>query len=343
MADEQVVEDGESTEELEAALAEQERVELEGLEDEPVEKDDPVKETAPTPPTPEEVSELERKQQGTYEAFKAERAKRQAIEAKFTSVSEALREIRQEREAKAVAEPTPAKPAKKRVQVEVDEETGDAYVEGEYLTREEVEELIKKSGVPEKVQQIEGHLTQQQMMEESERAFQETVNSVIETDSERFSPAIKDLDKTLEWVDKELCDILDDEGIPHGVLSGKAIDILEGNDMFMAEFDKKFPGVDVALVARAYDSKSDLRRALKHYTGLKGDESIKPGLKAADNLKRIASKGRPANLGGAPNRSVDTGVADLDDYQNLSQEDIDSMSDAELNKLERAMAKAQDG
>ena len=90
MADEQVVEDGESTEELEAALAEQERIELEGLEDEPVEKDDPVKETEPTPPTPEEVSELERKQQGTYEAFKAERAKRQAIEAKFTSVSEAL-------------------------------------------------------------------------------------------------------------------------------------------------------------------------------------------------------------------------------------------------------------
>ena len=345
--------DDESIEDLEQQAIDEEKAELDALEDESdtpatviktaeakVDADDDAKTEPVTIETlTKQIEDLTKSQKGTYEGLKAEKIKRQAAEDRNNRVEDALLEIQAERteklEAKKLDETTKIPP--KRIAAQVDQETGEVYF---------LEDQLKKAAgdptetVTQTVDDFKAQYEYDQAVRESNRLFDEFVYDGVSSD-ESFIPALPKLDNALDFLKVELQGLTDKV-----VRSGQALDLLHDNESVLAEFETKFPGMDHTLVIRAYDSTLDFKKALKSIAGEKEVTPVIPvvepkTLSAADNLKKIA--GLTKGIVTQKNQKVDTGEVDLTDYSELSQDDIDKLSDAEIEKLDRALAIAQDG
>jgi len=335
-------------EDLEQQALEQEAAELEeieGAKETVVESTETAVEetTKPaefTPPTAEEFEKLKKSQQGIYESYKAEKTKRQANDDRLTNISDALLEIQTER-ANKVKEKQVAEAPKipDRIKVEVDQETGDAYI-----SVDQAKQILggDNKAVDDRISNIQSQVDQKAAQDAADAEFFAVVDSVVQMD-ESFIPALPVMDKALNYLRAEVSRLAKQD-----VLSGRAIDIVEENEDVMNSFSEQFPGVSHRDILRAYDSKSDLREALKSIAGTmeKGDTVDTPatpkvGISASENLKKIA--GVQSSIGTARNQKVSTGGIELEDYVNLDAEDFNNLSDAEIAKVERAVARAQDG
>lgn len=284
-----------------------------------------------------EVESLTKSQQGTYEGLKAEKIKRQAAEDRNSRVEDALLEIQADRAEKAETErlEVAAKTPAKRIAAKVDQETGEVYFERDQLKKDlgDPTEIVTRT-----VDDLKAQVEYNDAVRDADKRFDDFVYSGVSSD-ETFIPALPKLDAALDFLKAEIINLTDKT-----VGSGGALDLLEDNKVVLTEFETKFPGIDHTLVLRAYDSKLDFKKALKSIAGekdVKDEKDPKPSLSAADNLKKIVSL--PKGLATQTNQKVETGEVDLTDYSELSQDDIDNLSEAEITKIERALSIAQDG
>ena len=166
-----------------------------------------------------------------------------------------------------------------------------------------------------------------------------TIMGMIGT-SQVFTPAYGDLQKAFKDLNdavilmQERLEIWDENG---AIEQDRALDLLDGSEE-LAAWSKTHPGIDPTKIARAFNSKVDLRSSLRDIAEVKGynKKDIEPELD--EKIKK--AKDKPGSLGDSSDQAG--GQPDLlSRIANLDSESLLEISDAEAAKIE-AMLKQQE-
>jgi hypothetical protein len=173
--------------------------------------------------------------------------------------------------------------------------------------------------------------------------FKNNVDSVV-AEEETFAPAMDVLQTAFEDLNnavikmQERLEIMDgDDG---ALDQDKALDLLHGSDE-LAEFAEKHPGIDPIKIARAFNTKMDLRSSLQDIVNVKelakkNDDDTDDVAKLDDKIQ--SAKNKPGSLTNTENQAG--GNSDLiSRIAQLDSADILDMSDAEVAKIEAMLEK----
>ena len=170
--------------------------------------------------------------------------------------------------------------------------------------------------------------------------YERTVSSILDTNRAEFDPAYQKLQTAVKSLNDKVIEAqtrTDTLGDPKtGELTvDAALDLLDGSVEEEA-FKKDFPGLNPTQIARAFNSKRDLKETLTQIAiTLKPDDTKKNTTTADMDLIRRAQE-KPGSLGGQDNQSG-AGETLLDKIANLPSESIMDISDAEADRIEKMM------
>lgn len=268
--------------------------------------------------------ELDKKFKGQFEALKAERGQRQDLQGKFDDLSTLLKGEVERRKSSDKEETVSGIP------VDIDDE-GNATISKDILA-----ELIDSKNKPleEKIGEVETATSERDNRTTQESAAQKELAGILAED-DAFPQAHAQLTRIVSWIDERLLPKLEEEGYKTVPTPGQILDILDGSSI-ETEFSKQFPDVELEKIVRSYDSKRDLRSALKHVGVSKTDDKNEKA--DMDSLKKIADKG--SNLSGVQNQKDTRGMT-LDKIASIDTEDILNASDDAVAEMLKIMEKAE--
>jgi hypothetical protein len=178
--------------------------------------------------------------------------------------------------------------------------------------------------------------------EEALKVFNDNINNIIDEDSDVFKPAYDDLKVAFKDLNdaviqiQERLEIWDEKG---AIDQDQALDLLADSDE-LKEWNKSHPGIDPIRIARAFNSKVDLRSSLRDIANAKGYKNKDKDIEADIDEKIKNAKDKPGSLGDASDQAGSE--ADLlTRISNLDSEALLGISDAEAAKIE-AMLKQEE-
>ena len=218
------------------------------------------------------------------------------------------------------------------------EENGDSA----YVDLSEVKEAIEKSG---KATRDElAALKAEREAEAAKQAFIDNVGSVINQNKEVYSVAYQELGKHYEDLNNKIIELQERTGTKGGedgtISQDEALDLFSGSPEEEA-FLKEHPGIDPTRVARAFNSKLDLKIGLTHLA-----DALKIGVKADEDKgglddKLLKAKEKPGGLASHGNRKAEDSGDLIQRISTLSNEDVESLSDAEVAKIEQMLLREE--
>ena len=282
------------------------------------------------------IAELERERKGQLSDVVKSRRERQQFKSELSQLKSAVSSLLEQR--KSVInddddeeDDDPLKET--RTKVEFSESGDEAFV-----NLDEVKKAIEKSTSATKQELDE--LKQERMMEDARNAFKANVESVISTNKEVFTEAYKNLSEVYKDLNDAVIEMQNRTGNMgnNGVLTqDQALEALEGTPE-EKEFLEKYPGMDLTRIARAFNSKVDLRVGLKHIAdvnkiGVKEEETLDEKIKAA--------KEKPGGLGAQGNRNSEETGDLIQRIASLSNNDFENLSDNEVAKIEAMLLREE--
>lgn len=176
----------------------------------------------------------------------------------------------------------------------------------------------------------------QREADEAHEAYKQNVQSVLSENLDVFGKAYDDLKGIFKDFNDRIIELQERTGEvgEEGTISqGLALELFSGSPEEEA-FLKDHPGTDPTRIARAFDSKVDLRLGLKHIADInKIEPEIKDGIKSDLDEKIKIAKQKPGSLAGQENRQGDTSDL-IERISNLSFSEFENLSDAEAAKIE---------
>lgn len=181
-------------------------------------------------------------------------------------------------------------------------------------------------------------IKQAEMVRSAKDEYDRTVNEVIDTNRTSYEPAYVTLKNAVVALNDRLIEVQDRTntlGDPKtgGVDVDMGLDLLDGTPEEKA-FMKDFPGLNPIHIARAFNSKRDLRTALDNIAGTQKDPNANADDpetgKLNDKLLDEARK-KPNSLAGQENRSTTDAL--LEKIGSLKSADLLDISDAEEEKI----------
>ena len=303
------------------------------------------------PPTLEDltarIAETEKANQGMYETMKAERIQRQEaeqksqeLEARLQGITEVFGQtVENRRSGQSTSTELPAPEGK--LNLDIDDE-GNASIPIDAL-----KSILKDHGLGEtqaELQALRNHLMQSDVETARETEFSGMVDRIVAEDP-GYAPVYGQLVQAQAWFNDEIIEYQKQHKLTGVMATGEALDIVNepglNGKSIEDQFISKFPALDMDKIVRCYDSKRDLRTALKSLSGNNQQQTIPfQGKKAADNLRNVA--GKPSNLGGMRNQKGSSTGMNLDDIANLPPGEIENMTDEQVEALHRHMAREED-
>lgn len=208
-----------------------------------------------------------------------------------------------------------------------------------FVDLSEVKEAIEANKAETKAE-LEA-LKEKERLELAQRAYVENVRSVVETNEEVLAPAYDQLGPLYKELNDYIIKIQEREEIAGDdgtIPQDQALELFDGSPE-QEEWEKNHPGLDPTRIARAYNSKYDLKVGLNHIAKLVNNERAEASGMSDDD--RIAkAKQKPGSLAGQENRGS---AADnlIEKVAALSVSDMESMSDAEVAKIEQLLLKEE--
>lgn len=283
------------------------------------------------------LTELEKANKGLLKELLSERKGRQTVEGKLSQIGTTLSELLKQREEKKATEVVKEKQTPELTKIALDlDENGNAFIKPELIAqivdsntpKGEIAELNKKiEGLSKAVEEEKERRKAEAIKAESTNAFEKTIKSIL-GEAETYEPAYGSLQKAYNWLNDAIVDYQQENEVGELKSSGHAIDLIEESGIG-EKFSKAFPDIDYANIVRMYDSKTDLRRALKALTPKA--EAKKEGI---DKLVKKASQ-KPSGLGSMKNQKSSTST--LDEIAALSTDDIMGLPDSDIDKIKRLL------
>lgn len=281
------------------------------------------------------IAELEKERKGQLNSVVKSRQERALFKSELSELKSAVASLLEQRDKTQGKDPLTEEEqnplANTRTKVEFDEKGDEAFVD-----LAGVKKVIDTENAKTRAD-IEA-LKQEKAAEQARINFQRNVESVVNENKDVYVEAYGHLSKIYKDLNDKIIELQtrtgemgEDGTLPQDV----ALEIFSGSPE-EEEFLKEHPGVDPTRIARAMNSKVDLRYGLKHVAeiqkiGVKSD----PEKIIDDKIK--AAKDKPGGLAGQGNRnSEETGdlIARL---STLSHTDFENMSDAEIAKIEQML------
>jgi len=267
----------------------------------------------------EELEDLRKAKEGLLTAVRSERSQRQELQGKQQQINELLSDVLARREQEL--EETPEQPAAPdNIPVQVNDD-GDAFVEPGVFNK-----MIEKHGEAsmQRIQALEDELSEERASAKRAADFNNLVASVVSEDS-TYSSGYNKLQNVYGWLNQAIVDYQKANKIPGLMPPGKALDIIADTEI-EAEFAKAYPGVNVEKTIRAYDSKRDLRNAIKDVMAENPAAPVKTDPQATKKLLAKAS-----SLGEVQNQAqVKSGLT------------VDTLAGMKLEEFEKIAATHED-
>lgn len=234
-------------------------------------------------------------------------------------------------------EPLPLEEPKRKIEFEDDESA--------FVDLSPVKTAIESES--EKTQKQIDELRQAELVRVAKEQYDKTVNEIINLDQEKYNPAYSELQKIMASLNERVIEAQNRTGTmddPEGGIDiDVGLDLIDGSPE-EKQFQKDFPGINPINIARAFNSKRDLRHALDHIssTVLKSnnddddDSGAKKILDDKDSDLINKAKIKPGTLANQENQGAAADTL-LDKISKLDTEDILNISDAEADKIEKLL------
>ncbi len=291
-----------------------------------------------TPPSGEEVAvvptlesvqaELEvltKANSGLLTAVRSERTQRQGLQDKHEQITHLMSGVLARQEQAATAEEEPETSAPGNIPVQVNE-AGDAFVEPTVFNK-----MIERQGETseKRIQALEDQIADERAVSNQAAEFDKLVTSVVSEDTS-YAKGYNELQKAYGWLNSEIVGWQNANRITGKISPGQALDIITDTEI-EAEFNKAFPGVNVEKAIKAYESKRDLRNAIKDVmTEVTSSTTVKIDPKATKKLLAKAS-----NLSEVQNQAQVKSGLTADTLAGMSVEEMEKIAPtaADLDKL----------
>lgn len=177
-------------------------------------------------------------------------------------------------------------------------------------------------------------------IEAAKRAYIENVKSVVSENEEILAPAYDNLGNLYKELNDVVISIQErtgETGDDGTISQDRALELIE-SEPEGKKFMEDHPGIDPTRIARAYNSKVDLKASLNHIASTlkKNESSDTPDLD--DKIKR--AKNKPGSLAGQENRASEAGNL-IERIASLSVRDLEDLSDKEVAKIEAMLLKEE--
>lgn len=174
-------------------------------------------------------------------------------------------------------------------------------------------------------------------MEKLQKEFNQSIEDAISEDKDRYTEAYDSLRNMFKDLNDAVIDYQKRTGNmgENGTLEqDEAMELLDGSPEQKA-FLERYPGIDTLNIARAFNTKMDLRRSLRHIADVNkiGVETTKEKETPTLDDKIKEAKQKPGSLAKSENQAGGT-VDLIDRIASLDFSDIESLSDAEAAKIE---------
>lgn len=214
-----------------------------------------------------------------------------------------------------------------------------------YVDLSEVKDAIAAENAQTKAELAE--LKEERELARMKEEYDRNVQAIIGENKEMLEPAYDNLKDIYMSLNDKIIEIQNRTGYMgennDGVLSqDEALELLADSPEEKAWLEDN-PGIDPTRIARAFNSKIDLRTSLRHIAKVtkasKEPENKDTKLDTLDE-KFKAAKQKPGSLGSAENQAGATGDL-IDRIANLNFEDLESLSDAEAAKIEAMLLREE--
>ena len=207
-----------------------------------------------------------------------------------------------------------------------------------YVDLSEVREAIAAANA--KTQAEVDAIKQEKQMEAAKRAYIENVRSVVSENEEILAPAYDNLGELYKEMNDVVISIQErtgEAGEDGTIAIDRAIELVE-SEPEGKKFLEAHPGIDPTRIARAYNSKVDLKAGLNHIASILNKDKSSDTPDIDDKIKQARSK--PGSLAGQENRG--SGAGDLiERIASLNVKDLEDLSDAEVAKIEAMLLKEE--
>jgi len=287
------------------------------------------------------IAEMERERKGQLDSVVKSRQERARFKSELSDLKEAVSSLLAQRSSAvkdALADEEKKEPlSDPKAKVEFDESGDSAYVD-----LSAVKEALTKETASTK-EEIKA-LREEREIEAAKQAFQANVMSVVDENREVFGEAYQKLTKIYQDLNDKVIELQERTGEvdEDGTLSqDRALELFIGSPE-EKEFLKEYPGIDSTRVARALNSKVDLRIGLKHLA-----DTLKIGVKDDDDKggvldeKLKAAQSKPGGLANHGNQNGEDNGDLIGRIASLSVSDMEDLSDAEVAKIEAMLLREE--
>lgn len=279
------------------------------------------------------IAQLEKDQKGKLSDVVKSRKEKATMKAELNELKSAVSSLLETRKTK-LEDTESSEAAKKELLEDTERNIQFRDDDSAFVDLTDVKEKIETD--TKQTRQELAELKAERAREVAKQTFNDNVNMIIGENEDSFKPAydyLKDVYKDLNDAVIALQLRTGMEGDENGAIDQDvALDAMAGTEEEKL-FLEKHPNIDPTRVARAFNTKVDLRSSLKHLSDIKsfGKSKEATGDRLDDKLK--AAKDKPSGLGRTENQA--SGNSNLvERIASLGTDDIMDFNDAEAAKVE---------
>jgi hypothetical protein len=267
----------------------------------------------------EQLAEKDRQITGLLNTVKTDRKKKQEYKGQLDAVTETVNQILSQREQAEKLLARTSSDVDDRIEVDITED-GDAFI-----PKSKLNDAV--APLQQQIEMLEERLKIATTQQEAARNSEKLIQSLVGED-ERYNTVYNKYQSARKWVNDKVIDFQQENNIKRQLNSGEALTHVF-DERAEQEFNKLFPGFDLASVTTAEDSTWHFKQMLK-----RGAESIDSLRVPDDRFRRVVNK--PSTLGKSTNAKA--GELSLSErVSGLSTQDIMSLSDAQIEALSKFM------
>jgi hypothetical protein len=296
--------------------------------------------------------EMQRQNKGLIKDLQGERSKRQTAQGQFQQLSSTVSDI-----LKRQSEPANDNQQQATFKGIPVAETEDGEM---YVPQEHINTLV--SQITQNVDSVRNQIDAVSQAQAAKEAAEAQLNAVIGSKPE-YSTAYNELKSAYSLVNKHVIDLLEANDASGTVLSGSQVLELMHRGEFpnlKADFEKAYPDLQLDQVIRSHDTTYDLTSTLDAISSLSGQSDVSDAIKDADKQTKTGEGDdsatqnksahsdvfqkvlkKPSSLSTVANSKGSAPDA-FEKLAGLSSEDfLDNLTDADVEKLERAMEREE--
>jgi hypothetical protein len=278
------------------------------------------------------VEELEGANAGLLKAKQSEVSKRQASNDRLNQMEGAINAILSQRQQRGMESVTEAEAAGARAQgipVTYDDD-GNGWIDPNYIAQ-------LTTPYEQRIMELEQKLNQTDAASSASAQAQRIMDGIIGED-ERFVPASNRYKAARKWVEDQVLEWTNANGVGRNLTSGEALDHVFSDAYTQQQFGKMFDGVDLVDVVTAEDSQQHFRRALSNIADAMtpAQDLANAGEKMDSRFQKVLNK--PSTLGNNANAKAGQ-LSIMEKVGNFSTQDIMDLSDEQINALMSAVSK----